>query len=139
MWRGVGAFDLDLMAETVERLMKGQMNVETLSPDFTGKKRQNSIVVEEAPDVIIAEGCYLLTHKKLVDLATVKIFVDCDPDVRLARKGIFLLFPTFLVVFMWVSCPSYPRPRRTLPRPRFHSRPICAPLQTRLRANYPPD
>lgn len=100
MWRGLGAFDLDLMAETVERLMKGQKNVETPSLDFREKKRQNSIVVEEAPDVIIAEGCYLLTHKKLVDLATVKIFVDCDPDVRLARKGTSLLFPASLVVFM---------------------------------------
>lgn len=97
MWKGLGAFDLDLMAETVERLMKGQKNVETPSLDFRGK---NSIVVEEAPDVIIAEGCYLLTHKKLVDLATVKIFVDCDPDVRLARKGTSLLFLASLVVFM---------------------------------------
>lgn len=77
--------------------MKGQRDVETPSLDFKGKKRQRSIVVGEAPDVIIAEGCYLLTHKKLVDLATVKIFVDCDPDVRLARKGILSCFISYIV------------------------------------------
>lgn len=83
----VGAFDLDLMADTIERLIKGQRNVEVPSLDFGGKRRRSSVVVNEVSDVVIAEGCYLLTHKKLVDLATVKIFVDCDPDVRLARKG----------------------------------------------------
>lgn len=83
----VGTFNLDLMADTIECLMKGQKGIEVPSLDLKRKKQKSVTVIEEAPDVIIAEGCYLLTHKKLVDLATVKIFVDCDADVRLARKG----------------------------------------------------
>jgi len=36
--------------------------------------------------VVIAEGSYLLTHAALLALAAVKVFVDSDADVRLARR-----------------------------------------------------
>ncbi|KAL7270039.1 hypothetical protein RUND412_007261 [Rhizina undulata] len=108
----IEAFDLDLMAETIERLKSGDRNVIVPSVDFKGKKRKD-VIITEVPDVIIAEGCYILCHKKLVDLATVKIFVDCDPDVRLARKVVrdneerFLPIDFILDQYIRHSKPAY--------------------------------
>ncbi|RPB10111.1 P-loop containing nucleoside triphosphate hydrolase protein [Morchella conica CCBAS932] len=82
---GVGVYDLDFMAETISALLAGAGNVKVPVVDAQHRRGGERTVVE-APDVVIAEGCYLLTHRRLVELAGVKIFVDCDADVRLARK-----------------------------------------------------
>lgn len=79
-------YDLDFMAETISALLAGAGNVKVPVVDAQHRRGGERTVVE-APDVVIAEGCYLLTHRRLVELAGVKIFVDCDADVRLARKG----------------------------------------------------
>ncbi|KAH0608910.1 uncharacterized protein H6S33_001138 [Morchella sextelata] len=81
----LGVYDLDLMADTISALLAGGGSVGVPVVDVQHRRSENRTVVE-APDVVIAEGCYLLTHRRLVELAGVKIFVDCDADVRLARK-----------------------------------------------------
>ncbi|KAH8144694.1 uncharacterized protein LAJ45_11288 [Morchella importuna] len=81
----LGVYDLDFMAETISALLAGAGNVKVPVVDAQHRRGGERTVVE-APDVVIAEGCYLLTHRRLVELAGVKIFVDCDADVRLARK-----------------------------------------------------
>jgi uridine kinase len=85
-------YDLDLMADTISALLAGGGSVGVPVVDAQHRRSENRTVVE-APDVVIAEGCYLLTHRRLVELAGVKIFVDCDADVRLARKGMSAPLP----------------------------------------------
>ncbi|CAZ84455.1 unnamed protein product [Tuber melanosporum] len=66
---GAKRYDLERLAGELEGIVRGD--------------------VEEAEvDVVIAEGRYMLCCSRLVEVAGVKIFVDCDSDVRLARKVI---------------------------------------------------
>lgn len=78
------AFDLDLMADTIAALLAGK-----------GSEG-------EAPDVVLAEGSYLLAHRRLIDMAAVKIFVDCDADVRLARKVVQSRMPLDVILDQYV-------------------------------------
>ncbi|KAA8902100.1 hypothetical protein FN846DRAFT_955947 [Sphaerosporella brunnea] len=40
----------------------------------------------QGADVVIVEGTYVLAFRRIVERADVKVFVDCDSDVRLARR-----------------------------------------------------
>lgn len=90
----IEVYDLDSMADTITALLAGAGNVKVPVVDAQHRCGGERTVVE-APDVVIAEGCYLLMHRRLVELAGVKIFVDCDADVRLARKGMSFPPPPF--------------------------------------------
>ncbi|CUS07501.1 unnamed protein product [Tuber aestivum] len=63
---GVKGFDLERLAGELEGIVSGEADA----------------------DVVIVEGRYMLCSQRLVRVASVKIFVDCDPDVRLSRKVI---------------------------------------------------
>jgi len=51
-------------------------------------------------DVIILEGILAFFNKELRDIYDVKVFVDTEDDIRLARRCISLSF--FVSLFLWV-------------------------------------
>ncbi|PWW78850.1 P-loop containing nucleoside triphosphate hydrolase protein [Tuber magnatum] len=63
---GVKGYDLERLAGELEGIVGGEADA----------------------DVVIVEGRYMLCCRRLVEVASVKIFVDCDSDVRLSRKVI---------------------------------------------------
>ncbi|EJD75450.1 uridine kinase [Loa loa] len=79
------AFDFDLMCETVRRLREGK-NVEVPVYDFTTHRRDKQPKLMYGADVLIFEGILAFHNKELVDLMDMKVFVDTDPDTRLARR-----------------------------------------------------
>ncbi|EJW88507.1 uridine kinase [Wuchereria bancrofti] len=79
------AFDFDLMCETVRRLREGK-NVEVPVYDFTTHRRDKQPKLMYGADILIFEGILAFHNKELVDLMDMKVFVDTDPDIRLARR-----------------------------------------------------
>uniref|UniRef100_A0A8R1TTV8 Uridine kinase n=1 Tax=Onchocerca volvulus TaxID=6282 RepID=A0A8R1TTV8_ONCVO len=79
------AFDFDLMCETVRRLRDGK-NVEVPVYDFTTHRRDKQPKLMYGADVLIFEGILAFHNEDLVDLMDMKVFVDTDPDTRLARR-----------------------------------------------------
>lgn len=41
----------------------------------------------EGADVILVEGILIFYDQELRDMFNMKLFVDADPDIRLARRG----------------------------------------------------
>ncbi|KAI8055350.1 uridine kinase [Syncephalis plumigaleata] len=79
------AFDYDIMVECVRKLRQGK-SVEIPVYDFSTHSRLNKTQTIYGANVIIVEGIFTLYDKKLMDLMDLKIFVDTDADVRLARR-----------------------------------------------------
>lgn len=76
--------EFDLLTNHVERLKKGESVDEPVYSFITCTRLEESRKV--APrEVLIVEGILILTDKKLRDLMDIKVFVDCDSDIRLSR------------------------------------------------------
>ncbi|XP_047166806.1 uridine/cytidine kinase UKL1, chloroplastic-like isoform X2 [Vigna umbellata] len=80
------AFDTEQLVETLGQLKSGQ-SVQIPIYDFklhqrsTDKSRQVN-----GSDVIIMEGILVFHEQRVRNMMNMKIFVDADPDVRLARR-----------------------------------------------------
>ncbi len=79
------SFDTDMMIEHVVALSKGE-SINRPVYSFVDHNRLKETVEVQPGKVIILEGVLLLEKKMLRDLMDVKIFVDTDADVRLARR-----------------------------------------------------
>ncbi|XP_073286352.1 uridine/cytidine kinase UKL1, chloroplastic isoform X1 [Primulina huaijiensis] len=80
------AFDTEQLLECVETLKNGQP-VHVPIYDFkTHQRRSDSFRQVNASDVIILEGILIFHDQKVRNLMNMKIFVDTDADVRLARR-----------------------------------------------------
>eukprot|EP00123_Amoebidium_parasiticum_P007748 comp18336_c1_seq1/m.19430 comp18336_c1_seq1/g.19430 ORF comp18336_c1_seq1/g.19430 comp18336_c1_seq1/m.19430 type:complete len:263 (-) comp18336_c1_seq1:102-890(-) len=79
------AFDNDLIYQTLMRLADGQP-VDIPIYDFTTHKRTDKTVRLFPAPVILFEGILSLYHKEWRELFDLKLFVECDPDTRLARR-----------------------------------------------------
>lgn len=79
------AIDLDLAAETLVSLKKGK---KTTIPvySFQLHARTDKTITIYGANVIIIEGIYALYDERLLRLMDMKIFVDTDLDVCLARR-----------------------------------------------------
>lgn len=79
------SFDLDLVYETVKSLKKGQ---KSSIPVYSFKlhNRTAKTTTIYGANVIIIEGIYALYDQRLLDLMDLKIYVDTDLDVCLARR-----------------------------------------------------
>ncbi len=79
------AFDTELFIKHISDLKHGK---KVLCPkyDFTAHNRSKEKISVIPQKVIIAEGILVLSDKRIRDLADVKIFIDCDADVRLLRR-----------------------------------------------------
>lgn len=79
------AFDFDLLAQTLQRLKEGR-KVEVPIYNFLTHSREAKTKTMYGANVIIFEGILTFHHQKVIDMLDMKIFVDADPDVRLARR-----------------------------------------------------
>lgn len=79
------AFDNDLFFEHLTTLINGG-TIEKPVYDFTNHTRSEETVIECSRDVIIVEGILILDDKRIRDLMDIKVYVDTDDDIRLARR-----------------------------------------------------
>ncbi|KHN10811.1 Uridine kinase-like protein 2, chloroplastic [Glycine soja] len=80
------AFDTEQLLECTRKLISGQ-GVHVPIYDFKKHQRSSdSFRQVNASDVIILEGILVFHDQRVRDLMNMKIFVDADADVRLARR-----------------------------------------------------
>lgn len=79
------AFDLELMADVLRKLKEGK-KVEVPIYNFVTHSREPTTKTMYGANVIIFEGILTFHSPEIVDMLDMKIFVDTDADVRLARR-----------------------------------------------------
>jgi uridine kinase len=79
------AFDFELIYETIEMLKKGKQ-VDIPIYNFTTHSREQATQKIYGANVVIFEGIMAFATKELLNLMDIKIFVDTDADIRLARR-----------------------------------------------------
>lgn len=79
------AFDTDLMIKDIKTLKENKAIYRPEYSFITYTRTDNKIKIEPAP-VIIVEGLLIYENKNLLDLIDIKIFVDCDDDIRFIRR-----------------------------------------------------
>ncbi|XP_065185040.1 uridine-cytidine kinase-like 1 [Sycon ciliatum] len=79
------SFDIDLLVETLKKLKEGK-NVQVPIYNFTTHGREKISKTMYGANVIIFEGIMAFARADLVELMDLKVFVDTDSDIRLARR-----------------------------------------------------
>ncbi|XP_018911744.1 uridine-cytidine kinase-like 1 isoform X1 [Bemisia tabaci] len=79
------AFDFDLLLQTLQRLKDGK-NVNVPVYNFVTHTRESKTKTMYGANVIIFEGILGFYNKEVLKMLDLKIFVDTDADVRLARR-----------------------------------------------------
>ena len=79
------AIDFELMKDAVRKLMNWE-DAEIPCYDFSTHSRMAQTELVPSRNVIILEGILIFSDKELRDLFDLRIFVDCDADIRLARR-----------------------------------------------------
>jgi uridine kinase len=78
------SLEFDLLVEHIRKLKKGH-SIEQPRYSYLTCTRSDDTVTVEPRDVVIVEGILIYTHRPLVDLIDLKVFVDADADDRLGR------------------------------------------------------
>lgn len=78
------AIEFNLMIEHVKKLKNG-LAIEEPVYSFISCTRQAETKTVKPRQVLIIEGILCLSNKTLRDLMDIKVYVDCDSDVRLSR------------------------------------------------------
>lgn len=79
------AFDTDMLVEHI-RALKSNVPIEHPVYSFVEHNRTNEKVLVKPSRVIIVDGILIFEHKELRELMDIKVFVDTDADIRLARR-----------------------------------------------------
>ena len=79
------AFDTDMLVEHI-RTLKSNVPIEHPVYSFVDHNRTAERVLVKPSRVIIVDGILIFEHKELRDLMDIKVFVDTDADLRLARR-----------------------------------------------------
>lgn len=79
------SIDEELFYQQVMALKNGQA-VDMPLYDFATHTRKSELVHIEPKPVIILEGILILTDPRIRELLDLSIFIDVDPDIRLARR-----------------------------------------------------
>lgn len=79
------AFDTEMMVEHIGCLKDG-LPIQHPVYSFVEHNRTDDTVEVLPSRVIIVDGILILENKELRDLMDIKVFVDTDADVRLARR-----------------------------------------------------
>lgn len=79
------ALDFNLLIKHLRHLVRGEAISEPIYNFATHTRGKRTIKVEARP-VIIIEGLLILAVKKLRDFFDLKIYLDVDDDLRLARR-----------------------------------------------------
>ncbi|NQU88293.1 MAG: uridine kinase [Mariniphaga sp.] len=78
------SIEFDLMVEHVKELESGKSIQEPVYSMLRCTRSEKTNTVEPR-HVLLIEGILCLSNKNLRDLMDIKVFVDCDSDVRLSR------------------------------------------------------
>ncbi|MBQ3213006.1 MAG: uridine kinase [Alistipes sp.] len=79
------AFDTDMMVAHI-RSLKNNKTIERPVYSFVEHNRTAERVTVKPSKVIIIDGILIFENQELRDLMDIKVFVDTDADVRLARR-----------------------------------------------------
>ena len=79
------AFDTDMLVEHI-RALKNNVPIEHPVYSFVEHNRTDETVSVKPSKVIIIDGILIFENKELRELMDIKVFVDTDADVRLARR-----------------------------------------------------
>jgi len=79
------ALDFERLEADVERLVEGRP-VRLPDYDFLSHRRVDNAEPTGAADVVLIEGIFALWPPSLLRRATLRIFIDTDADIRLARR-----------------------------------------------------
>lgn len=79
------SLDNDLMYHDLDLLLNGN-TIEKPIYDFKTHTRKKETETVKPAKVIILEGILSLYDKRIRDLADIKIFVECDDDMRFIRR-----------------------------------------------------
>ena len=79
------AFETDLLIEHVKKIINNE-EIDIPTYDFTVHTRSSETVKKIPKPIVIVEGILVLENEELRDLMDMKVFVDCDGDVRLKRR-----------------------------------------------------
>ncbi|XP_043466446.1 uridine-cytidine kinase-like 1 [Leptopilina heterotoma] len=79
------AFDFELLKATLQRLKEGR-KVEVPIYNFVTHSRENRTKTMYGANVIIFEGILTFYNADVLKLCDMKVFVDTDADIRLARR-----------------------------------------------------
>lgn len=78
------SIEFDLMIEHV-KLLKNGIPIQEPTYSFITCTREKETRLVNPREVLIIEGILCLFNKELRDLMDIKVFVDCDSDLRLSR------------------------------------------------------
>ena len=79
------SLETELLVAHLEQLQKG-IPIEKPVYDFTRHLRSEQVVTVAPAPVVIIEGILVLAAPELRRMLDLKIYVDTDPDLRLARR-----------------------------------------------------
>lgn len=79
------AFDNELFATHVQQLLNRESIYRPVY-DYVNHTRSKEVVLQDSKDVIIIEGLMILGEESLRQLMDIKVYVDTDDDIRLARR-----------------------------------------------------
>ncbi|CAF1259929.1 unnamed protein product [Adineta steineri] len=79
------AFDFDLLLETLKNLKMGKQ-VDIPLYNFNTHSRESHTKVLYGANVVIFEGILSFASKEILEILDMKVFVDTDADIRLARR-----------------------------------------------------
>ena len=79
------AFDTDMLVEHVRALKNGEV-IERPLYSFVEHNRTDERVLVKPSKVVIIDGILIFENKELRDQMDIKVFVDTDADLRLARR-----------------------------------------------------
>ena len=79
------AFDNDLLIKHLNDLING-IAIEKPIYDFSCHNRAKETVRVEPRSIIIVEGILVLEDERIRNLADIKVFVNCDDDLRFIRR-----------------------------------------------------
>ncbi|XP_059172268.1 uridine-cytidine kinase-like 1 isoform X2 [Physella acuta] len=79
------AFDFDLVVSTIGRLKEGK-SVNVPIYNFATHSREKTMKIIYGANVVIFEGIMAFANAELLKLMDMKVFVDTDSDIRLARR-----------------------------------------------------
>lgn len=79
------AFETDLLIEHVKKIINNE-EIDIPTYDFTIHTRSSETLKKVPKPIVIVEGILVLENEELRNLMDMKVFVDCDGDVRLKRR-----------------------------------------------------
>lgn len=79
------AFDTDMMVEHIKMLKNG-IPVKHPVYSFVEHNRTDELIDVLPSRVIIVDGILIFENKELRDMMDIKVYVDTDADIRLARR-----------------------------------------------------